>query len=950
MRLRLIAAAYLLFNTALAVFADEAWNVDYHYALFGKPQADTTAFHRPNPESKASLLYTLSEQGVLGAVNPRDGTIVWRHLLAKNATRRESSFLRAGDGQDVVVSGIGNQVAAWSALDGRQSWSASLAGKIHDVEILELKSGEATPSTKDAVVLSGGEHSAVQRIDGGTGATRWTYRIEGGDAPYQVSVSDTEVFMIVLHKTMLGYIKIKVLSLDPVTGHKRDEHSLSSENELATADTIVAVGANSASPIVAWTDVAHSVLKVNIIGTKQISSFDIDKHGDQALESVRIHAPFHTNSLPHFLVQYTTSTSHWAEVFHIDLKTSKIVKAYSLPKVTGKGAFATSSVDANVYFTRVTHNEIMTVSSSSHGILGRWQVHDFGVGANAGEVVEPIHAACELSMKGDTVSAIRSAILLSTGEWVLLREGSPIWHRPEVLAGTVSATFASHAVVEDFARQLEMESHSNSVAAYLHRLQRHVADLQYLPALLTASLQRLFGNSAGTGEIVSAAGAFAGFNMIIVCATEDGRLIAIDAANPYDILWNHQVADFEAGEAWQPEVHLSADPSILAFSSVQGANLEYFNATSGKALSGLPSQVASEARSMPNVRYSLRDGKLEAQQGESATASTWNFIPAADERIVGLTSRPVNDPVASIGKVLGDRRVLYKYLDPNLALLVTAKDAAKTFNIYVLDTINGAILYSNAHSGVDLSSPIASTMSENWFAYSYTAEASVTATKGHALVVGEIFESLIPNDRGPLSATSNFSSMSDSVEPFTLVHTYQIPEAISKMSVTQTAQGITSRQLLAVLADSSSIVGIPYGVLDPRRPVDREPTKDEQAEGLVRYSAVIDFDPQWYVNHRREVLGIDKIITSPALIESTSLVFAHGLDIFGTRLTPSFSFDILGKDFNKFQMLATVGGLAVVTFAVAPLVSFVFAFRDSGRSTNAFQVARKQVNARWHFL
>jgi hypothetical protein len=126
------------------------------------------------------------------------------------------------------------------------------------------------------------------------------------------------------------------------------------------------------------------------------------------------------------------------------------------------------------------------------------------------------------------------------------------------------------------------------------------------------------------------------------------------------------------------------------------------------------------------------------------------------------------------------------------------------------------------------------------------------------------------------------------------------------------------------MADSNSIVGIPYSILDPRRPIGRDPTKDEQMEGLIRYSPTLEFDPKWHLNHKREVVGITNVITTPALIESTSLVFAYGLDIFGTRLSPSFSFDILGKDFNKFQMLATVAALAVATFVVAPLVSAFF--------------------------
>ena len=104
-------------------------------------------------------------------------------------------------------------------------------------------------------------------------------------------------------------------------------------------------------------------------------------------------------------------------------------------------------------------------------------------------------------------------------------------------------------------------------------------------------------------------------------------------------------------------------------------------------------------------------------------------------------------------------------------------------------------------------------------------------------MVGEMFESLVPNDRGPLDAASNFSSMQAESQPFILVQTYQIPESISKMAVTQTRQGITSRQLLTVLSDSQGIVGIPYAVLDPRRPAHRDPTKDDRPRA-------------WYVTHR----------------------------------------------------------------------------------------------------
>lgn len=906
-----------MLKPASAVFSDEAWNLDYHHALLGKPQESTTFFHRPNPASRASLIYTLSEQGVLGAVNPRDGSLVWRQLLEANASS-EASFLRAGEDQSLVVSGLGSQVASWSAGEGRLAWSHVTPGLLQDVEILELSDGKETPGAKDALILTGGELAEVQRLDGATGSVKWSHKLESGDQPYQVSASSTEVFAILLHKTMLGYIKIKVITLDPVTGKKTDEYTLASDSELASADTIVSVGANSASPIIAWADAAYTTLKVNIIGTKTVSSFDIEKHNEHAVQRVTLQAPYHTNSLAHFLVHYETAVSDWAEVYHIDLKKNQIEKAYSLPKVSGRSAFSTSSNDANVYFTRVTNGQVSTVSSVSHGVLGKWVIAGFGT-AGSKEETSPAHMVSEVSIKDDAVSAVRSAVYLSTGEWVLLRDGSATWQRPEVLADTVSAAFTIPSETEALVHELEEEAHSTPVHAYVHRVSRHLNDLKTLPDTIRNLPQSFMRGFLGTSDDHSDA---FGFKKTITCATSSGRLVALEGGNPSNIIWTKQVVDIPAGSSWN--VRVEALPNgIIRVVQDNGATAPLFNASTGEKLSSSSQDVHIDAPApVVAVEYELQNNQLTATAAGKKDAGTlWHFVPQPGEKILSLVSRPVNDPVASIGKVLGDRNVLYKYLNPNMALLVTAHESTKSASVYVLDTVSGAIIYSNTHKNVDLSAPIASTLSENWFAYSFTAESSDFSPKGHQLVSGELFESLSANDRGLLDSAVNVSSLAGNTEPFTLTQSYQIPESIAKMSVTQTRQGITSRQLLAVLADSNSIVGIPRGVIDPRRPIGRDPTKDEQMEGLMKYAPVIEFDPKWHLNHAREVVGIKDVITSPALLESTSLVFAYGLDVFGTRLSPSFNFDMLGKDFNKFQMLATVAALAVVTFVVTPLVS-----------------------------
>jgi len=922
MRLPLLAAAWLLVESTLAVFADEAWTIDYHYALIGRPREDTTFFAQPDPAKRATLVYTLSEEGLLGAVNPRDGAAIWRQRLLSNATDGDPGFLRPSQGQDVVVSGMGRQVMAWSAEDGRLAWSVDVNGQLHDVEVLELSDGKEAGKAKDAIALAGGDNPTVQRLDGNTGAVKWTYKIESGDAPYQVSASSTEVFAILLHKTMLGYIKLKVVSLDPVTGRKTDEYTLSSENDLQSADTIISVGANSASPIISWTDPAYSVLKINVLGTKGVSSFPIEKHDAQAVRHVRLHAPYHVNSLSHFLVHYETAVSHWADVYHINVKNGKVEKAFSLPKLAGKGAFSTSSSHANVYFTRVTRDEVTVVSSASHGILGRWPLTGFEAFAGFRETVEPVHAVSEVSIKANSVSAVRTAVLLNTGDWVLLRDGSVVWRRPEMLASTVAAAFAAPAEAEELVHELEVEAHSNPVQAYIHRVRRHLQDLRKLPTLLPTLPQKIVKGFLGTSADDLSSDSF-GFHQIVACATKGGRLVGLDAGNPEKVLWSQQVADLKPGQAWYPIIS-SPKGGVLEVSSNSNAGVQY-NASTGEQLFSIQPVDVDVESAATTVTYTMQDGGLEATFDSHVA---WRFTPPEGERIISLVPRPVNDPVASIGKVLGDRRVLYKYLDPNLALLVTGKDTSRKATFYVLNTVSGAVIYSNMYTGVDLSAPISSVVSENWFAYSFTGEASEDLPKGHQLVVGELFESLVPNDRGALRAMSNYSSFEANAEPFTLTHVYQIPEQISKMAVTRTRQGITSRQLLAVLPESNAIVGIPYGVLDPRRPINRDPTKDEQMEGLAKYAPVIEFDPKWYLNHARDVIGITNVITSPALIESTSLVFAYGLDIFGTRLSPSFSFDILGKDFNKFQMLSTVAALTVATFVVAPLVS-LYSFAPS---------------------
>jgi ER membrane protein complex subunit 1 len=174
-RTSLLLALCCLLSAGAAVFSEDAYQTDYHHELLGRPQTHTTFFHKPYAGSKASLVYTLSDQLVVGAVNPRDGSLVWRQALAHGSTSVPEGFLRSGEEQDTVVSGAGHQVAAWSASDGKLAWEANFPeGFVQDLEVLE-QATVAETDPKDVIALFNGSTPALRRLDGKTGELKWTF-------------------------------------------------------------------------------------------------------------------------------------------------------------------------------------------------------------------------------------------------------------------------------------------------------------------------------------------------------------------------------------------------------------------------------------------------------------------------------------------------------------------------------------------------------------------------------------------------------------------------------------------------------------------------------------------------------------------------------------------------------------------------------------------------------
>lgn len=729
--------------------------------------------------------------------------------------------------------------------------------------------------------------------------------------------------------------KIRVASFDLATGRQGDQYSLSSDSDVNSIEDVI-YAAESDIPIVAWASTSQQTLKVNILGSKSVAALDAKRDSIQP-DSLTIEAPRGHGGKPHFLLHVQAPSSHWADVLHVDTKKSTVSKAYELPRVEGHGAFSASQVEGNVYFTRITTEEVTLVSSTSADTLSRWWRK--GIVAVVDQPApRPAHATTEVVPKSATSYAVRSAVFYSSGDWALIRNGELIWQRCESLASVIGAEWAQLVGKPRIAqKELETESHANLISAYMHRVTRHAKELQAMALMVPEfpqMAQKWFETFLSSQQSSASKTKAFGFEKAIITVTENNRLIALDPTASGKIIWNFRIADFGVNEGLNATTVKSLN---TAYTALLGGLSDRLNSLRVKGF--IPpqrNQTSAAERSnwkSLSASYSLVGDTV---QGKRNGVPTWTFLPKEGHKVTDIALPLSEEPVASIGKALGDRGVLYKYLNPNVIMVTASDEQRGEVSVSLIDAVSGSVYYTAEHKGVDVNRPISSVVSENWLAYSFTSDPSdPTLSKGYLLIIAELYESNLPNDRGPLRNAYNFSATGPSIsaisqKPYVISQTFHLPEEISAMAVSQTTQGITSRQLLASLASSHAIVGIPRHVLDPRRPVGKDPTSDQIEEGLIRYQPMIDLDPKLYLNHRNEVFGVKKIVTSPSGMESTSLVFSYGLDIFGTRISPSFAFDILGTSFNKVQLGLTVIGLTIGVFVVAPLIT------------------RKQTNQLWH--
>lgn len=298
------------------------------------------------------------------------------------------------------------------------------------------------------------------------------------------------------------------------------------------------------------------------------------------------------------------------------------------------------------------------------------------------------------------------------------------------------------------------------------------------------------------------------------------------------------------------------------------------------------------------VGYTLAHSSLE----KLVASEVWRI--QLSHKITGLMSKSPLERVHSQGRVLGDRSVLYKYINPNLVAVMTqAEDPIhkNVLSIYLIDVVSGSIVFSIVHKRA--TEPIHLVHSENWIVYTYFSDKSRRTEIG-AL---ELYEGKTQSN------TSAFSSVASFDSPIVERQAFILPAGIEAMKETITEKGITSKHILVGL-NSGGILEIPWMFLDPRRPLG-----DIREEGVIPYMPELPLPAESIINYNQTLHRVRAIHTAPSGLESTCLVFIYGLDLFYTRVAPSKTFDVLKEDFDYLLITAVLVGLSVAAYATKRL-------------------------------
>ncbi|CAL7933902.1 unnamed protein product [Xylocopa violacea] len=883
-----------LFNLSLCLYEDQVGKFDWKQNYVGKIK-----FANFDTVSAAKKIIVATEENVIAALNLKSGQILWRRVLERGYAGRIRALGGVADGDLISVSGgVPAIVRAWDLVTGHIFHEWPIAEQNHDrIKDVKWHIKDGTLHHILPIYNSGVE---VTSYDSKTGDKLKTRRVS---APF--ITQETECVLAAPYLACLkGDSSLAVLLLV----HLFDTNS---QPQSVTINNIFGAGAQGPyrlesvlgdEPVVSISADGNQRKRVLLVGEMSVP-IQRDIAGHAALYIISV-----DNEK---ILLETTYKNGVTEIVASELLTSKPIPNLS---------------------TSVTHNSLLSPTI--------------------------VASVCPRQTKGVTC---RHLLASEDHNVALLQHNKLIWAREEALASIVAVEIIELPMSDrDQEIETEFDQKERDVLSMMFR--RISSQFKQAKTFFQSMLSLTPQQSNQRSDLVQDK---FGLHKMIVLVTSAGKLYGIETRKG-EIIWQLRVPSIRGFTKRSDAIilyvqrgsrHFPYPPqcALLAEDKKTGEGIVYtFNPITGQPLDGLiklgfkikqsmllhlatddflrgilifdtrdkvyvhPESATTIAASLAKNTYIFTaDQTSGVLSGYSLSYSTaqeliahkvWELLLSPkNQRITHVVSKNPIERVHSQGRVLGDRSVLYKYINPNLVAIVTegvGHTHRNTLNLYLLDVVSGAMIFSIMHKRVR--GPVHVVHSENWIVYSYFNEKS----RRTEIASLELYEGKVQSN------TTVFSSLATTKLPIVERQAFIFPAVIESMRETITEKGITSKHIIVALANGG-VLELPWMMVDPRRPINPE----MHEEGVIPYMPEIPIHMDAIINYNQSVFRVSGIHTSPSGLESTCLVFVHGLDLFYTRVAPSKTFDVLKEDFDYYLIVIVLAALLISSYVAKKLAS-----------------------------
>lgn len=272
--------------------------------------------------------------------------------------------------------------------------------------------------------------------------------------------------------------------------------------------------------------------------------------------------------------------------------------------------------------------------------------------------------------------------------------------------------------------------------------------------------------------------------------------------------------------------------------------------------------------------------------------------------------------------VKGDASVVFKYMNPNLVVLVS-----EGVYLTAIDTVTGYIVYQTVIDSANADAPIHVVLCDNWIVAHYHNK---NVPNRFEVIVIDLFEKredtgIIPIIFGQ-DLQSHESAFDLPTDPIAISQQYIFPSGpVTALAVTGTTKGVTPRQVL--FAASRGILAIRKDIwLNPRRDGFGNSRIHPRLllsseESLPPYSHTLPIVWTDVISHQHRLDEVRSIKMLATHLESVSIAVALGKDLFVSPVyIGNAPYDVLSPFFNYWLLYVSVS-VVVVAVSVTSVIA-----------------------------